>query len=57
MMNLAERYRSYAAECIRLAKSASNPDDKVLLIQMAEVWINMAERAASWTDESDGQAQ
>jgi hypothetical protein len=45
-MRAAERYRHYAAECIRLARKADNPAEKNLLLQMAEHWRRMAERAA-----------
>jgi hypothetical protein len=44
-MNWAEQYRGYAAECVRLARHAANPTDKALLVEMAENWIRMAERA------------
>ena len=44
-MSSADRYREFAAECLRVAQRASNPDDKALLVEMAEVWRRMAERA------------
>ena len=44
-MSLADRYREFAAECVRAAQEASNPDDKVLLLEMAETWRQLAERA------------
>jgi hypothetical protein len=44
-MNLAERYRTLAAHCIRLARHKADPGDKALLLQMAESWVRLAERA------------
>ena len=48
----AERYRHYAAECIRLVRKADNPAEKDLLLQMAKHWRRMAERAAN--EEANG---
>jgi len=45
-MSSADRYREFAAECLRVAQRSSNPDDKALLLEMAEVWRRMAERAS-----------
>jgi hypothetical protein len=54
-MNWAERYRGFAANCVRLAQQSTNPADKALLVEMAENWIRMAERADARTgiDESE----
>jgi hypothetical protein len=52
-MSWAERYRGYAAECVRLAQLSGNPADKALLVEMAENWVRMAERAEARADTSD----
>jgi hypothetical protein len=44
-MSLADRYREFAAECVRVAQQSSNPDEKALLLEMAEAWRRLAERA------------
>jgi hypothetical protein len=44
-MSLADRYRTFAAECERVAKQARNPKDSALLMEMAEMWRRLAERA------------
>ncbi|MGA2894461.1 MAG: hypothetical protein ABSE22_16465 [Xanthobacteraceae bacterium] len=44
-MTKAEQYRRYAAECIRLAQQSQNPAEKDTLLQMAEAWRRLAERA------------
>jgi hypothetical protein len=46
-MNQEERYRGLAAECLRLAQQSSNPQDKALLLRMAEAWRELAEKAAA----------
>ena len=41
----SERYNQYASECLRLAGKASSAHEKNLLLQMAEAWRRLAERA------------
>jgi hypothetical protein len=48
----AEQYRRYAAECVRLASHTDDALEKGVLLQMAEHWRQLAERAA----EDDGDA-
>jgi len=52
-MNRVELYRSYAAECVRLARQATNPTDKTLLLEMADKWMRMTQRAVARTDADD----
>ena len=40
----AEKFRDYAAECRRLARTASETD-RAVLIEIAEAWIVCAEQA------------
>jgi hypothetical protein len=40
----AQRFRDYAAECRRLARTASGTD-RAVLIEIAEAWIVCAEQA------------
>jgi hypothetical protein len=40
----AKKFRNYAAECRRLARTASE-QDRVTLIEIAEAWIVCAEQA------------
>jgi hypothetical protein len=44
-MPTAEQYRRYAAECTRLALQWNDVEEKDLLLQMAERWRQLAERA------------
>ena len=43
-MELAEQYKRRAAECIRMAERTDNPEDKTLLLQMAQTWLRLAEK-------------
>ena len=42
-MDDGERYRHYAAECLRLAQSTTDQGGKARLLQMAEAWRKLAE--------------
>jgi hypothetical protein len=42
-----DRYRQFAEKCVRVAQQTSNPNDKALLLEMAEVWRRLAEKASS----------
>jgi len=43
-MDDPETYKKYAAECKRLAKTMSPPDQKVML-EIAEAWLECARTA------------
>jgi hypothetical protein len=44
-MQSFERYRRYAADCLKMANSAVNDADRAGLLQMAETWRQLAELA------------
>ena len=44
-MSPAETYRRYGAECLELAQRASSPEDRAHLLQMAQHWRQLAEKA------------
>jgi hypothetical protein len=44
-MALADQYRKRAAECIRMAEQSINADDKAMLLQMADTWLRLADKA------------
>jgi hypothetical protein len=48
-MASAEELRSYASRCLALAQKAENPADKARLLQMAEAWKALADKAAAKT--------
>ncbi len=46
-MSAGETYRQHAGDCLRLAQLASTPQDKMLLAEMAAMWLRLAEFAES----------
>ena len=38
-------YQQRAADCLRLARSARNPGNKALFLEMAQTWVKLAEQA------------
>jgi hypothetical protein len=45
LMIVADIYRGYAAECIDMSRRRENVKDKALLVQMATMWLHLAELA------------
>ena len=41
-----ERYRSYAAKCVKIARNIPDPAEKLVLLAMAQSWLKLAEQAA-----------
>jgi hypothetical protein len=41
----SEKYRDNAAQCLSLAQHVINPDHKKMLLQMAQAWNDLADRA------------
>jgi len=46
-----ERYRGYAAECLRLALAMDDESGKARLLQMAEAWRQLADQHAQHRDD------
>jgi hypothetical protein len=44
-VTLRDDYRAHASHCARLAQTAG-PEQRVLLIEMAQVWIRLADMTA-----------
>ena len=44
-MIVADIYRGYAAECIDMSRRRENINDKAMLLQMATMWLHLAEFA------------
>jgi hypothetical protein len=51
-MDRTAEYLRYADDCVRLAQQASNADSKVLLLEMAAKWRELATR--SFREDSRG---
>lgn len=43
-MSAPQEYRAFAAKCLALAQSISDPDDKARLIEMAQAWRDLADK-------------
>jgi hypothetical protein len=41
----SDAYRRYARECLEMASAVSDPRARASLLQMAQVWFRLAERA------------
>ena len=41
-----ERYKEYAAECLRIAQQTADDAQKARLLEMAEAWRRLSEAAA-----------
>jgi len=41
-----ERYRSHAAKCVKISRHIPEPAGKLVLLEMAQSWLNLAEKAA-----------
>ena len=52
-MSAAETYRQHAGDCVRLAQSVSGPEDRTLLMEMAAMWLRLAERAEAMGKDPD----
>jgi hypothetical protein len=44
-MSRAEECKRHAAQCVRLAEEVNDPDDSVLFVEMAAMWLRLAEFA------------
>jgi hypothetical protein len=42
----SERYKEYAAECLRIAQQSNDSAQRARLLEMAEAWQRLAESAA-----------
>jgi hypothetical protein len=48
-MPAPDEYRAFAAKCLALAQSISDPDDKARLIEMAQAWRDLADKIEAAT--------
>jgi len=55
-MSGPQTFRRHAAECVRLAKTADDPEHRLLLLSMAQSWdvlAESAERIQTFLDQRD----
>lgn len=55
-MGAREEFRAKALACAESAERASDPAERLQLLEMAEAWINLAERVAAARDLRDRRA-
>ena len=61
-MSSAEKYRRQAIECLKIAQSSRDDDDRAIWISLAQAWARLAqhdegrdeERAWDWLDMLSG---
>ncbi len=47
---LVERYRSYAAKCLKIARTIRDPAGKLMILEMAQSWLDLAGQVAEGTE-------
>jgi hypothetical protein len=52
-MSVSDIYRQYAAECVSMSQRRENVNDKALPLQMATMWLNLAEFAERKKDKAN----
>jgi hypothetical protein len=56
-MSKPAEYRKRAEECVRLAQSVRTPEQRTMLLHIAETWLRLADDAAAvLTHEANGTA-
>jgi hypothetical protein len=48
-----ERYRQYAADCVKQAQSEGTSEDKTIMLNVALAWLRLAQQR----DEHDGEGE
>jgi hypothetical protein len=46
-MERSEQYRRFAEECVLIARAAKSPTSQAVLLQMAQVWLRLAQEHVS----------
>jgi len=46
MIGSVDRFKQYAAECLRIAQNTNDQNQKARLLEMAEAWQRLAEAAS-----------
>jgi hypothetical protein len=54
--SLADKYQKLATECLLRAKTASDPVNRITLLQPAGIWLKLAEQVASAKQTEDSES-
>jgi hypothetical protein len=52
-----EEYQQRAADCLRVAQETNDPTSRALLLEMAQAWVNLAERERARGPKSDNSTE
>ena len=50
-MTSADTYRRYGAECLKMSQRSRNDDEKMVLVEMAAMWLRLADFADNREDD------
>lgn len=56
-MSTADKFKDYAADCVRKAGEATTPEDKTLLLNMGLAWVRLAQQVEAIRGISDSAAE
>jgi hypothetical protein len=48
----SDKHKLHAAECVRLAQLAHDPESKALLLKMADAWLRLADNTDGASERS-----
>ena len=54
-MTTRDEYLKFAEECLRLARQAADPDTRARLLDMAQAWRDLCDKAQNPRAKKDGQ--
>ena len=52
-MHRHDKYRRFAAECLKLAQTSKDTETKAVLLQMAQLWARLAAEAPPPNEQED----
>jgi hypothetical protein len=53
-MSRSDEYRRFAAECLKIAHAADDPQYRATFLKMAEVWLDLARKDEAKRDRDGG---
>jgi hypothetical protein len=56
-MGRVEEYRRYARECLEMANASQDPQARATLLQMAQVWLRLADEKTLAQDAEQSRPQ
>jgi hypothetical protein len=53
-MSRSDEYRRFAAECLKMARTAEDEQNRAMFLQMAQAWFALAQKDESNADRNGG---